>query len=103
MIFSNNETEVLIKALNTYGIDNQLDIAIEEMAELTKAIIKHRRYASRQTYEDLCEETADVLIMLEQIFLSTGIEDVMKFTSAKIARLKSRLEREGEDGEKKKT
>lgn len=91
MDFSKEQTEVLKEALDTYGIDNQLDIAIEEMSELTKAIIKHRRYASRETYENLCEETADVAIMIEQIFLSTKGADIAKYGTAKIARLKQRL------------
>jgi NTP pyrophosphatase (non-canonical NTP hydrolase) len=96
MTFSKEQRAILQQALNTYGIDKQLDIAIEEMAELTKAIIKHRRYASRETYENLCEETADVAIMIEQIFLSTRCDDVAKYATAKIARLKQRLEREVE-------
>ncbi len=92
MTFSKEQTEVLQEALNTYGIDKQLDIAIEEMAELTKAIIKHRRYASRDTYENLCEEVADVAIMLEQIILSTNCDTVQTFAMAKVARLQFRLE-----------
>jgi NTP pyrophosphatase (non-canonical NTP hydrolase) len=99
MTFSKEQTEVLQKALDTFGIDKQLDIAIEEMAELTKAIIKHRRYATRETYENLCEETADVAIMIEQIFLSTRCDDVAKYAVEKINRLKQRLEKEGEPDE----
>jgi NTP pyrophosphatase (non-canonical NTP hydrolase) len=95
MTFSKEQTAVLKEALDTYGIDKQLDIAIEEMSELTKAIIKHRRYASKETYENLCEETADVAIMIEQIFLSTKRDDVAKYAVAKIERLKQRLEKGG--------
>ena len=96
MTFSKEQTEVLKEALYTFGTDKQLDIAIEEMAELTKAIIKHRRYASRETYENLCEETADVAIMIEQIFMSTNFDDVTKYVDAKIERLKQRLEKGGD-------
>lgn len=92
MEFNKEQTKVLQKALDTYGVDNQLDIAIEEMSELTKAIIKHRRYASRETYENLCEETADVAIMIEQIFLTTKRDDIAKYAVAKIDRLKQRLD-----------
>ena len=91
MEFSKEQTAVLQEALDTYGIDKQLDILIEEMAELTKAIIKHRRYASRKTYENLCEETADVAIMIEQLYLSTKRDDVAKYAVAKIDRLEDRL------------
>lgn len=99
MVFYKEQREICKEALNTYGIDKQLDIAIEEMAELTKAIIKHRRYATRETYENLCEETADVAIMIEQIFLSTRCDDVAKYAVEKINRLKQRLEREAEPPE----
>lgn len=92
MTFSKEQTAVLQEALDTFGIDKQLDIVIEEMAELTKAIIKHRRYASKETYENLCEETADVAIMVEQIFLSTKRDDVSKYAVAKIDRLKDRIQ-----------
>lgn len=91
MKFGKHQVSVMRQALNTYGIDKQLDIAIEEMAELTKAIIKHRRYASRETYENLCEETADVAIMIEQIFMSTEFGDVARYAVEKINRLEDRL------------
>lgn len=46
--------------------DMQLDILIEEMAELTQAIIKTRRYNMTWSYAVL-EEIADVSICLEQV------------------------------------
>ena len=91
MEFSNEQIATLQDAIDIFGIDKQLDIAIEEMSELTKAIIKYRRYASRETYENLCEETADVAIMIEQIFLSTRRDDVAKYVVKKTNRLKKRL------------
>ena len=57
-------------AIDTYGCDNQLNRAIEEMAELIQAIIKIRRYPDDFTAKiDLAEEIADVAIMLEQLIL----------------------------------
>lgn len=91
MEFSKEQTATMLDAIETFGIDKQLDIAIEEMSELTKAIIKHRRYASKETYENLCEETADVAIMIEQIFLSTRCDDVAKYVAEKTNRLKKRV------------
>jgi hypothetical protein len=43
-----------------------MDILIEEMSELTRAIIKARRNGTFYTYA-LSEEMADVLICLEQL------------------------------------
>ena len=81
-------------ALNKNGVDKQADIAIEEMSELTKAIIKHRRYATAETYENLCEEIADVMIMVEQLAMATEYTEVGLGVRAKIERLKTRLESE---------
>lgn len=91
MEFSKEQTATMLEALETFGVDKQLDIAIEEMAELTKAIIKYRRCASKETYENLCEETADVAIMIEQIFLSTRCDNVAKYVVEKTNRLKRRV------------
>lgn len=89
--FSEEQLEVLETALDTYGYQNQSDILIEEMAELTKAIIKHRRYGSKETFDNLCEEIADVSIMLQQMFLRTPDVDYDTIVTNKICRLAKRL------------
>ena len=62
----------LIEIADTYGIGPQSDMMIEEMSELTKAILKHRRAklgrkGIGQTINDIVDEIADVQIMLRQI------------------------------------
>lgn len=52
-------------AIDTYGKDKQLDVAIEEMSELTKAICKFKR--GQDNHQQIVEEIADVEIMLEQL------------------------------------
>lgn len=49
-------TKVLEKAINTYGEEAQTDMMIEEMSELTKALLKNRRNESRKTRADIIEE-----------------------------------------------
>ena len=78
-------------ALNRYGFDKQCDVAIEEMAELTKAIIKYRRYGEFHEYSDICEEVADVIIMAEQIVMSVGEEVVAEYIDRKIKRLYDKM------------
>ena len=57
-------------AIDTYGSENQLNMAIEEMAELIQAINKTRRYPeSLKAKDNVAEEMADVAIMLEQLAL----------------------------------
>jgi NTP pyrophosphatase (non-canonical NTP hydrolase) len=94
MTFGTNERKIMQSALDKYGAKKQSDIAIEEMSELTKAIIKHRRYATAETYENLIEEIADVMIMCEQLAMATEYTEVGFGVRAKIERLKTRLESE---------
>ena len=70
MSIAENETQRknhLLFIINTYGTKPQQDIAIEEMSELQKAILKHRRYGSKETEQAIIDEIADVSIMLEQL------------------------------------
>lgn len=53
------------RAVSTYGEVSRLILAIEEMSELTKELSKYIR--GRQNIGGICEEMADVEIMLEQL------------------------------------
>jgi hypothetical protein len=82
----------LKQAIEIYGAEEQLNVAIEEFAELIKEICKHKRYADNT--KAIIEEMADCYIMLEQIKMifglgSTVISDAM---DKKIERLKCRLD-----------
>lgn len=94
MLFTEEQKEVLKAALDTYGIRSQQDVAIEEMSELTKAIIKSRRNPSVPVTENLLEEIADALIMLEQLTMHYGTEYIAEFIQEKIIRLSLRIEEE---------
>lgn len=56
---------ILQKAISTFGKRSQVDMAIEEMSELTKALLKERR--GDRTQDNVIEEIADVYIMLAQL------------------------------------
>jgi NTP pyrophosphatase (non-canonical NTP hydrolase) len=74
--------------------DVQMDVLIEEMAELTQAILKTRREGVVFSYA-IAEETADVLICLEQIervMRDINLwETVQSVKEKKLERLKDRL------------
>ena len=57
----------LIFIINTYGTKKQEEKAIEELAELQQAILKHREYKNCETEKNIIDEIADVQIMLEQL------------------------------------
>ena len=87
-----NNLKVLEKAILTYGRECQLNIAIEEMSELTKEICKYKRRNENQS--EIIEEMADVYIMLEQMKMIFGISEqqMNEQIDFKVARLKGRLE-----------
>ena len=83
-------------AIKTFGVDLQLAVAIEEMAELTKAIVKIRRVAddygkTQAARENLLEEIADVDIMIEQMKIMWGPKRVEEYRRKKLERLERRL------------
>lgn len=55
--------EILEKALDTYGVEAQRQMCIEEMSELTKELCKNSR--GRMNEEQIAEEIADVLITVD--------------------------------------
>ena len=89
---------ILERAVKTYGEASQLDKAIEEMSELTKAILKLRYckkpYELQILQDAVNEEMADVEIMLYQmkIIFDNKVEVEMQKVK-KIERLQRRLEK----------
>lgn len=89
------KAEIFKKTVEKWGLGLQFDILIEEMAELTKAIIKYKR----SNNIGLLEEIADVEIMLEQVRSILGVESnklIDKHKVDKLNRLEDRLT-EGEN------
>lgn len=89
----------LIEIADKLGYEEQSMQLIEEMAELTQAINKLRRYG---TYVDQCnviEEIADVSIVLEQVAYLLQVDNIVldAYVEDKIERTKKRLERTGKN------
>jgi hypothetical protein len=87
----------LEKAIEVYGKDMQLNVAIEEFSELIKEICKYKR--GEDNRENIIEEMADCQIMLSQLGVIFGIwfEDLEYKKVEKLERLEKRLaESEGE-------
>jgi NTP pyrophosphatase (non-canonical NTP hydrolase) len=82
-------TEVLNTAIKTYGMFAQMDMCIEECSELIKALLKYRRNEDKQALANICEEMADVQIMLDQMRLVFG--ETIEQEQYKIKRLAERL------------
>ena len=87
---------IMQQAIKTYGVQSQCDVAVEEMAELTKAIMKIRRVAddygkTQAALENLLEEIADVDIMIDQLKIMWGPKQVEEYRRRKLERLNRRL------------
>jgi hypothetical protein len=88
--------DVLSKAIETYGKEAQIDKAIEEMSELTKALLKLRyvqKDYEREIVQDaVSEEMADVEIMMTQLhMIFDNTKKVEEYQIKKIKRLERRL------------
>lgn len=85
--------------IDIYGKQPQVDIAIEEMSELTKALLKERRAlrqvdpaARNQAIMNIADEMADVIIMLTQLtILFENRADVQEIINRKLMRQEERL------------
>lgn len=97
MEFNTKQINVMIDALEHYGNNPQVDIAIEEMSELIKELLKNRRGEENRSM--IADEMADVYIMLEQLKFIFDINETELKVNAefKIQRLKNRIG--GNDGD----
>ena len=95
-------------AIEVFGGDLQVAVAIEEMAELTKELCKAQRvtFAGRgglgdgmiDNHDEIAEEIADVQIVLEELMLLFGIpSEVQKARKRKLERLEMRIEKAREE------
>ena len=87
-----NDEKIFEQALKKWGEKNQLIVACEELAELIQSITKYLRQKDKTTVPyNLAEETADVLIMIEQMIIMLDIkvpvEDIYKLKIKRLEKL----------------
>lgn len=92
--------DVLQKAIKHYGTHNQMLKCIEECGELSRAVSRVLTelssgdgFTTEESQENLYEELADVLIMIEQMIIMFDCGDEVFIQQVKkMKRLKERLE-----------
>ena len=86
------------EALDVWGEDSQIEQLIEECSELILSLQKlkrHRRFnvgKRADKINDVLEEIADVKIMIRQIELIFPPEEVARYETIKLDRLRKRLD-----------
>lgn len=102
--------QILTDCIKTYGADAQVDMCLEEMSELTKALLKYRRKMAlnknqkvnpisgnvdlTKARKDIIDELADVKIMCRQMEMIFHAEkEVEERVDFKINRQVQRLEK----------
>ncbi len=84
------DDELLGQALRAWGFDSQMRMAVEECAELIRAVCHFER-AILGSRENVIEEIADVKIMIRQMELIFGADKVQAIVNGKMERLAERL------------
>lgn len=87
-------SDICRMAVEAYGADAQMTVALEELSELQKEICKAKR--GKLNVENISEEIADVEIMLEQLrIMFENAAKVNEWRERKLLRLKVRMIEEG--------
>lgn len=90
------QTKILKAAIAHFGEERQLSKAVEESAELIQAILKYKEdNENHKLIDHLCEEIADVEVMLEQLKLITGMRSFIAWHKGeKILRLEQTIKKQ---------
>ena len=78
------------------GLDNQLDMLVEECSELILAVAKYKRGVG--SFEDVLKESADVLIVNRQIELNFN-ESFIKNKNEKLDKFENYVVKESSNGD----
>jgi NTP pyrophosphatase (non-canonical NTP hydrolase) len=85
-----NKQDIYVDAIETFGVPSQVDMLIEEMAELTQALLKWRRGRTTDM-DNVNEEVVDVEICLAQLKTGLNRQELAKWENIKLTRLQERI------------
>lgn len=87
--------DIYKKAVDKWGVEAQMNMIVEELSELTFALMKIRRSGTEQQkidrYDNLCEEIADVKLMLKQAEYMFDKKKIDKYYKEKKEYIKNKL------------
>lgn len=82
--------EIYKQAIESWGVQNQVLMVMEESGEMLNALAKFNR--GRSTEAEIRTELADVWILMEQMAVVFGWDEFQAEKERKLQRLKKRLE-----------
>lgn len=85
-------SRILQSAIDAYGVDLQMDMMVEECSELIQAICKYKR-GRDDAAANICEEIADVQIVLDQMKLVFDNTAIFQAEEYKLTRLRDRVKK----------
>jgi len=95
----NDYQDTLDDALELWGEELQMDVAVEEFGELVTEIARIQRGTRSHANENLVDEIADAQIILDQLKAIAGPDDVEDRIEMKADRLQGRIKDEYEERE----
>lgn len=87
-------TEILMRAIEHYGVEHQVTQAIEELAEVIVELSKYKNNQGLRIH--ILRELADALIMLEQMAFIFGREEVHGLMNQKLEKLSAQMKDESQ-------
>lgn len=83
-----------IRNIQANGTANQIEMIVEECAELIMAVqkVKRAKVINREVMDNFYEEVADVEILIEQARMMFESKEIDKHKDYKLERLKKRLD-----------
>lgn len=84
-----NKEKLYTKAIRKWGVRAQVDVAVEECAELIHILQKTKRATVGFGTDRVLEEMADVEIMLEQLKFIYNYDFQMKIPTSKFHAIKN--------------
>ena len=85
------DPSILFSAIYAFGENAQIDMALEEMSELTKALLKYRRYFGTAETSKRLEDVYIMLAQLEIMFYSGPVFEEDKSLEDRIDQKLERL------------
>ena len=85
------DKEIMQEAIKTFGYSNQVAKFVEEAGECIASVMRFQTKPNMVNQDKMCEELADLGIMIEQMKIMFAKGNIQEHWDKKIVRLEKRL------------